>query len=602
MTLGFTASLREPTVRASIRGQSSKGEDGMHDLVIRGGTVVDGTGAPARTADVTVDRGHITGVGAFPDETAMRTVDADGLLVTPGWVDIHTHYDGQATWDEVLAPSSWHGVTTVVTGNCGVGFAPARPDRHDWLIGLMEGVEDIPGSALAEGMHWDWETFPEYLDSLDQRKWTMDVGTQIAHGAVRSYVMGDRGARNEPATPKDIEAMKQLVKEAIEAGALGFSTSRTLAHLAIDGEPVPGTYAAEDELFGIGSALGELGTGIFELAPAGVAGEDILSPRKEVDWMRRLSAAIHRPITFALVQVDDAPDLWRELMDESLLAVSEGADLWPQVAGRGFGLLSGHFTTYSLFDQIPAYQELKARGLSSEALVDTLRNPDFRRTIEAWEPDPAAAARMDQAFRTTFALGSPPEYEPGPERSLTGLAAASGHTPLSVAYDAMLEDEGRGLLYVPILNYSNGDLEPAREMLLHPRAAAGLGDGGAHCGVICDASQPTFMLTHWTRDRSRGDLLPLEWMVKKQSHDTARLYGLGDRGTVEVGAVADINLIDYDNLQMGNPTVVNDLPAGGSRLLQRASGYVETIKSGVTTFADGKETGARPGTLLRGAR
>jgi N-acyl-D-aspartate/D-glutamate deacylase len=574
----------------------------MHDLIIRGGTVVDGTGAPARTADVVVDRGRITGVGSFGDQSATRTVDADGLLVTPGWVDIHTHYDGQATWDEVLAPSSSHGVTTVVTGNCGVGFAPARPDRHEWLIGLMEGVEDIPGSALAEGMQWDWETFPEYLDSLAQRKWTMDLGTQIAHGAVRSYVMGERGARNEKATPEDIEAMKQVVKEAIAAGALGFSTSRTIAHLAIDGEPVPGTYAAEDELFGIGSALGELGTGIFELAPAGTAGEDIIAPQKEVDWMRRLSAAIGRPITFALVQVDDAPDLWRELMDESLRAVAEGADLWPQVAGRGFGLLSGHFTTYSLFDQVPAYQELKAKDLAPDALVDALRTPEVRRSIESWTPDAATAERMDQAFRTTFALGSPPEYEPGPERSLTGMAAASGRTPIAVAYDAMLEDDGRGLLYVPILNYSGGDLEPAREMLLHPRSAAGLGDGGAHCGVICDASQPTFMLTHWTRDRTRGERLPLEWMVKKQTHDTARLYGLGDRGTVEVGSVADLNLIDYANLQMGNPTVVNDLPAGGARLLQGATGYVETIKSGVTTFADGKETGARPGTLLRGAR
>jgi N-acyl-D-amino-acid deacylase len=594
--------LRDADAHVSIVGQASKGEQTMHDLVIRGGTVIDGTGAPARTADITVDRGQISGVGSFAGASAQRTVDADGLLVTPGWVDIHTHYDGQATWDEVLAPSSWHGVTTVVTGNCGVGFAPARPDRHQWLIGLMEGVEDIPGSALAEGMRWEWETFPEYLDALGQRKWTMDVGTQVAHGAVRSYVMGERGARNEPATAEDIEAMKQVVKEAIVAGALGFSTSRTIAHLAIDGEPVPGTYAAEDELFGIGSALGELGTGIFELAPAGAAGEDIINPKKEVDWMRRLSAAIHRPITFALVQVDDAPDLWRELMDESLRAVAEGADLWPQVAGRGFGLLSGHFTTYSLFDQIPAYQELKAKDLSADALFEALRSSEVRHSIESWVPDTAAAERMDQAYRTTFALGSPPEYEPGPERSLTGLAAAAGRTPVSVAYDAMLEDDGRGLLYVPILNYSNGDLEPAREMLLHPRSAAGLGDGGAHCGVICDASQPTFMLTHWTRDRTRGERLPLEWVVKKQTHDTARLYGLGDRGTVEVGAVADLNLIDYDNLQMGNPTVVNDLPAGGARLLQGASGYVETIKSGVTTFSEGEQTGARPGALLRGAR
>ena len=563
---------------------------------------MDGTGAPARIADVTVDRGRITGVGSFADEPASRTVDAHGLLVTPGWVDIHTHYDGQVTWDEVLAPSSWHGVTTIVTGNCGVGFAPARADRHDWLIGLMEGVEDIPGTALSEGMRWEWESFPEYLDALEQRKWTMDVGTQIAHGAVRSYVMGDRGARNEVATPEDIATMKELVKEAISAGALGFSTSRTIAHIAIDGEPVPGTFAAEDELFGIGSALGELDTGVFELAPMGSAGEDIVGPKKEVDWMRRLSAAIHRPVTFALLQVDAAPGLWRELMDESLRAVDEGADLWPQVAGRATGLLSGHFTTYSLFDLIPAYQALKAENLSPEAFVAVLRTAEFRDAIVGWEPPADDVARMKQAYDTTFALGSPPEYEPGPDRSLTGIGAATGRTPLQVAYDAMLDNDGQGLLYVPILNYSNGDLEPAREMLLHPRAAAGLADGGAHCGVICDAGQPTFMLTHWTRDRQRGERLPLEWMVKKQTHDTARLYGLTDRGTIEVGAVADINVIDYDKLQLGDPTVVDDLPAHGRRIVQDATGYVETIKSGVTTFADGKETGARPGTLLRGAR
>ncbi|MGA8725005.1 MAG: amidohydrolase family protein [Acidimicrobiales bacterium] len=574
----------------------------MHDLLIRGGTVVDGTGTPARTADLAIDDGRVSGVGSYAGERASRTVDAGGLLVTPGWVDIHTHYDGQATWDEVLAPSSWHGVTTLVTGNCGVGFAPAEPERREWLIGLMEGVEDIPGTALSEGIEWEWETFPEYLDSLQRRNWTVDVGTQIAHGAVRAYVMGERGARNDPATPSDIEGMKALVKEAVASGALGFSTSRTIAHLAIDGEPVPGTYAAEDELFGIGAALGELGTGVFELAPAGVAGEDTIAPMKEIRWIRRLSAAIGRPVTFALVQVDDAPNLWRDLLDESLRAVDEGADLWPQVAGRGFGLLSGHFTTYCLLDQIPAYQELKAKGLPRDELVAALRNPLVRESIESWVPDPATAERMERAFRTTYALGSPPNYEPGPEQSLHGIAAASGKTPLQAAYDAMLENDGGGLLYVPVLNYSDGSLDPAREMLLHPRAAAGLADGGAHCGVICDASQPTFMLTHWTRDRVRGEGLPLEWVVKKQTHDTARLYGLTDRGTLEPGALADVNLIDHARLQLGDPTVVADLPAGGMRLLQGATGYVETIKAGETTFSEGEETGARPGRLIRGAR
>ena len=575
----------------------------MHDLIIRGGRLIDGTGAPTRIADVAVDGDHISEVGDLTGAEARRTIDADGALVTPGWVDIHCHYDGQATWDEVLAPSSWHGVTTVVMGNCGVGFAPARPDRHDWLIGLMEGVEDIPGSALSEGMTWGWETFPEYLDVLEQRTWTIDVGTQIPHGAVRAYVMGDRGAHNEPATPEDIDAMRAIVRDAIEAGALGFSTSRTIAHVAIDGEPVPGTFAAEDELFGIGEALRQVGRGVFELAPAGAAGEDVIKPAKEVAWMRRLSATIGRPVTFALIQVDDAPDLWRELMDESLDAVADGAELWPQVAGRPTGLLSGHFTTYSLFDMVPAYQELKGRGLSPAELVEALRDPDVRASIVSWEPpDSETAERMDRAYGRTYVLGLPPEYEPGPERSLEALAAEAGCSPLEVGYDVMLADEGRGLLYVPILNYADGDLDPVREMMLHPRAALGLADGGAHCGVICDASMPTFMLTHWTRDRSRGDHLPIEWVVKKQTHDTARLYGMSDRGTVEAGMLADLNVIDYDRLQLGNPTVADDLPAGGRRLLQQAEGYTATIKSGVVTFENGVDTGERPGRLVRGTR
>ena len=523
-------------------------------------------------------------------------------MVTPGWVDIHTHYDGQVTWDEVLAPTAWHGVTTLVMGNCGVGFAPAEPGRRDWLIGLMEGVEDIPGTALAEGIDWSWETFPEYLDALQGRRWTMDVGTQIAHGAVRAYVMGDRGATNEPATPDDIEAMTEIVAEALRAGALGFSTSRTIAHTAIDGEPVPGTFAAEDELFGIGSALAAEGTGVFELAPAGAAGEDIVSPAKEVDWMTRLSAKIDRPVTFALIQVDAAPELWRELMDASLAAAEEGADVWPQVAGRATGLLSGHHTTYSLFDAFPAYQELKAKELSDAELAEALRDPAVRASILDWEPDAGTADQLAGAYDRTFLLGDPPDYEPGPDRSLAGIAAASGRHPLEVAYDAMLVDDGQGLLYVPILNYAQGSLEPVREMFLHPRAASGLADGGAHCGVICDASMPTFMLTHWTRDRSRGERLPLEWVVKKQTHDTARLYGLADRGTIEVGMLGDLNVIDYDHLQLAPPQVVRDLPAGGSRLVQRAEGYVATIKSGVVTFDHGDDTGARPGELIRGAR
>ena len=571
----------------------------MTDLVIRNGTIVDGTGAPRFVGDLAVDMGHIVAVG--PDlPPGDQEIDATGLLVTPGWVDIHTHYDGQVTWDETLAPSSWHGVTTVVTGNCGVGFAPVSEDKREWLVGLMEGVEDIPGTALSEGIDWQWESFPEYLDALEQKRWTVDVGTQIAHGAVRAYVMGDRGARNEPATPDDIDAMRVIVRDAIVAGALGFSTSRTIAHRAIDGEPVPGTYAAEDELFGIGSALGDVGAGVFELAPAGAAGEDIDQPAREIDWMRRLSAKIGRPVSFAMIQVDADPNLWRGLMAASLDAVDDGADLWPQVAGRATGLLSGLETTYCLLDVVPAYQELKAMDLSHGDLLAALRTDEVRQAILGWEPDEETADRLDQAYVTTFLLGDPPDYEPGPERSLAARAAAARLRPLEMAYDALIAGDGTALFYVPILNYSDGDLEPAREMLLHPRSACGLGDGGAHCGVICDASIPTFMLTHWTRDRSRGATLPLELVVKKQSHDTARLYGLDDRGTIEPGMLADLNLIDYTVLQLDPPQVVYDLPAGGSRLVQQARGYVATIKSGVTTFEHGIETGCRPGRLVRG--
>jgi N-acyl-D-aspartate/D-glutamate deacylase len=574
----------------------------VHDLIIRGGTLVDGTGGDARHADVAIDQGRITEVGQV-DAASQREIDADGLLVTPGWVDIHTHYDGQATWDPELAPSSWHGVTTLVMGNCGVGFAPARPDRHDWLIGLMEGVEDIPGTALAEGIEWEWETFPEYLDALERRHWTVDVGTQVPHGAVRAYVMGDRGARNEVATTEDIAAMRAIVLEALEAGAMGFTTSRTLGHRAIDGEPVPGTYAGEDELFGIGLALADAGHGIFELAPIGSAGELLGDVRGEVDWMRRLSAAIDRPVTYVLLQVDEEPELWRELLAASSDAVAEGSRLHPQVAGRPTGLLTGHHATLCLFSEIPAYKELRGRGLSPEKLAVALGDAEVRESILSWRPPtPGVAEAMDKAYKRTYVLGDPPDYEPGPERSLAAIAESLGVSPLEVAYDMMLEHDGQGLLYLPILNYALGDLDHVREMLLHERGLLSLSDGGAHTGTICDASMPTFMLTHWTRDRSRGETLPLEYVVKKQTHDTARLYGMNDRGTVEPGMLGDLNLIDYDALRLGSPYVTADLPAGGRRLLQKATGYACTIKKGTVTFENGVPTGEQPGRLLRGGR
>lgn len=570
-----------------------------HQIVIRSGSVVDGTGDTARIADVAIDDGIITTVGAV-DAPGDVEIDATGLLVTPGWVDIHTHYDGQATWDNELAPSSNHGVTTVVTGNCGVGFAPAAPDRHEWLIGLMEGVEDIPGSALAEGITWNWETFPEYLDSLATHSWTMDLGAQIAHGPVRAYVMGERGARNEPATPDDITAMAAIVREAIEAGALGFSTSRTIAHLAIDGEPVPGTYAARDELFGIGAELGRLGTGVFELAPTGVAGEDIAEARKEVDWMRELAATTQRPVTFALLQVDSAPDLWRDMLKISAEALAEGVPLIPQVAGRPTGLLSGLDTTYSFFDAIPAYQQRATHNRAEKAAW--LSSLEGRAEILGWEPDEAQRERLDHAAAHTYILADPPDYEPGPDASLAAIAKATDRTVMEVALDALIADDGRGLLYVPILNYSDGHSEPTREMLLHPAAVLGLADGGAHCGTICDGSMPTWMLTHWVRDRTRGERLPLELIVQRQTSDTAALYGLSDRGVLAPGKLGDVNVIDFDALRLRRPEVVADLPAGGRRILQQAEGYVATVKSGVVTFRDGKPTGELPGRLLRGAR
>jgi N-acyl-D-amino-acid deacylase len=564
------------------------------DLVIRGGTVVDGTGGPPRTADVAVQGGRIAEIGHVSGG-AKRTLDADGLVVTPGFVDIHTHYDGQATWDPQLAPSTWHGVTTLVMGNCGVGFAPVRPDQHPFLIGLMEGVEDIPGAALAEGIQWEWETFPEYLDALARRRFAADVGTQVPHGAVRAYVMGERGAKNEPATPDDIAQMAELVRGGLEAGALGFSTSRTIVHRAITGEPVPGTFAAEEELFGIGRVLGELGRGIFELAGAGAAGEDIAGPMREMSWMRRLSAEIHRPVTFAMLQFDAAPKLWRELLEVSAEATREGAQVFPQVAGRPFGLLIGHQTKIHPFAGRPTFESLRALPLA--ARVARMRDPELKRRILAErEQVPSMLAAL---YGKTFPIGDPPDYEPPYEASIEALAARAGRAPEDVLYDKLLEKDGLELLLVPVLNYSDLDCDPIREMLLHPRAALGLGDGGAHCGIICDASIPTFMLTHWARDRKRGPKLPLEFVVRRMTRDTADLYGLRDRGSIEVGQKADLNLIDFAGLRLEPPRMAHDLPAGGARFLQRAHGYQATLVSGEVVSLRDEPTEALPGRLIR---
>ncbi len=578
----------------------------MYDLKVSGGLLVDGTGTRPREADVAVVGDAIVAVGAELPGEASRSIDATGQIVTPGFVDIHTHYDGQATWDDLLEPSSAHGVTTVVMGNCGVGFAPVRPGAQQWLVQLMEGVEDIPGAALSEGIEWDWETFGDYLDALDGRRWAVDVGTQVPHGAVRAYVMGERGARNEPADPCETAAMGRIVAEAVEAGALGVSTSRTLAHRAMDGEPVPGTFAATDELFALGRGLRDGGGGVFELAPAGTTGRDLVAPWAEVDWMRRMSAEIDQPVSFALLQVSAAPDLWRELLDVSQQAAETGADLYPQVAGRPFGLLIGWQTSHP-FGLRPSYRAIERLPLAER--IERLSDPRVKAAILS-EPDGERRGGMHEAIGVLsalmleglYVLGDPPDYEPTPERSVAGLAKAEGVAPLEAAYDAFCAEDGRALLLAPLFNYVDGNHDAIREQLTHPRAVTGLSDGGAHCGLICDASLPTTMISHWARDRHRGEKLPLESVVRKQTRDTAELYGLRDRGTVEPGKRADLNVIDFDALNLRTPELVHDLPAGGRRLLQRAEGYTATVVAGQQTRSHGEDTGARPGRLVRGRR
>ncbi len=578
-----------------------------YDVLIKGGTVIDGTGAPRLVADVGILDGRIAAVDADLGTDADELIDAAGLLVTPGFVDVHTHYDGQATWDSELAPSSHHGVTTLVMGNCGVGFAPVRPGTEEWLIQLMEGVEDIPGTALSEGIDWQWETFPEYLDFLDTREFAVDIGAQIAHGAVRGYVMGERGARNEPATSDDIAAMQAIVRDAVAAGALGVSTSRTVGHRAIDGEPVPGTFAAEDELFGLGRGLRDGGGGVFELAPAGIAGDDVISGEKEVAWMRKLAAEIQMPVTFAMLQTRNEPDEWKRLLAASLEAAEDGAPLYPQVAARPFGILIG-FQTHHPFSRRPSYQAIAE--LPIEQRIVELRKPEVKAAILAEESLPADPDKLFDGladliaamFDQLYVLGDPPDYEPGPDKSVAALADRAGVSAEEAAYDAFCAEDGQALLMLPAFNYVEENHDAIREQLIHPQAVSGLSDGGAHCGMICDASIPTFMLTHWARDRSRGEGLDLEWVVNKQTKATADLFGLSDRGTLEVGKRADVNVIDFDNLTLRSPRMVFDLPAGGRRLVQEAEGYVATLVAGAVTRRDGADTGARPGRLVRGRR
>jgi N-acyl-D-amino-acid deacylase len=481
-----------------------------------------------------------------------------------------------------------------------VGFAPVRPNERDYLISLMEVVEDIPGAALAEGIEWEWETFPEFMDAVGKRELGMDVAAQVPHGAVRTYVMGERGANNEAATPEDIEQMAEIVRGGMEAGALGFSTSRTIMHKAASGDPMPGTFAAEDELFGLGRVLGELGKGIFELAPVGAAGEDVIGARAEMDWMRRLSAEIGRPVSFAMLQVDAEPTLWRDLLEESQKAVAEGAQVYPQTAGRPFGMLVGHQTEYHPFRDRPTYEGLME--LPFEERIARLGEPEVRAAIlsEKVDYDDPMSAYVMASFHKLFPLGEKPNYEPAQEDSVAGIAEREGRSPEDVLYDCMLGQEGRELLLFPLLNYSDGNCDPIYEMIQHPRAVLGLGDGGAHCGIICDASIQTFMLSHWVRDRDRGPKLPVELVVQRMTSDTANLYGLRDRGLIAPGYKADLNVIDLDTVGLKLPEMVFDLPAGGRRLIQRADGYRYTLVNGQVTMRDGVPTGELPGRLVRG--
>jgi len=566
----------------------------MHDLIIRGGTVIDGTGCAARKADVAVSGRQISGVGTDLGE-AHAEIDATGLLVTPGWVDIHAHYDGQLTWDPHVTPAGWSGTTTVVVGNCGVGFAPVRPDKHDFLIQLMEGVEDIPGSALAEGISWEWETFPEYLDALDRRSFAIDIGTQVPHGAVRAYVMGER-ANAMTAEPDDISRMAEIVRQGLEAGALGFSTSRTDLHRAKDGKVVPGTYAAKEEVVAIGRTLGEVGHGVFQMA-GDYKPEDV-----ELGWMKELGRTIKKRILYSMVQSSGDRDQWRRLLKAAADDAAEGGFLTPQIAPRPVGLLLGFESSVHPFFLHKDFLALQALSVAERKAA--LATSDVRAAILNNPPDYAAfeglLAMLTTGFDQMFPLGKIPNYEPAPEQSIAALAREKACTPQELLYDIMSCEGGGNLIYLPMLGYVDGNLDATSEMMRHPQSIYGLADGGAHCGLISDASIPTYLLTHWARDRTRGARIPIEELIENQTRRTAQCYGLYDRGVIATGMKADINIIDYDNLQIHEPVMTYDLPAAGKRFLQKITGYHTTMCSGQVIYQNGIATGNLPGKLIRG--
>ena len=566
-----------------------------YDLVIRGGTIYDGTGQDGFVGDIAIKDGLIAAIGDVPG-TGREEVEAEGLIVTPGFVDIHTHYDGQATWDSRLTPSSEHGVTTVVMGNCGVGFAPCREDDRERLMSLMEGVEDIPNPVLAEGLAWNWESFGDYLDALDETPHDIDFAAQVPHGALRVYVMGERGAARDPASDADIKEMARLAEEAIRAGALGFSTSRTLNHRTSEGDPTPSYMAAERELVGIAKGLQAAGSGVLQVV------SDFTDGQRELELLHNMMAQSGRPMITSLAQSRQAPDSWKNLLDWVASENKNGLDIKAMVAGRPVGILLGLEASMNPFSLNPEYRKIE--DMPAPERVQAMRDADVRSRILSAENE-----RPDNAFNAVianydymFVLGDPPDYEQPKEQTLAARAEREGTTPQALAYDALLQNQGRALLYTPFLNYADYDLEPSLAMMKHPNTVLGLGDGGAHVGMICDGSFPTSMLTHWTRDRVRGDLLDLAWVIKAQTRDTALAYGLSDRGLLAEGFKADLNLIDFDRLQLGQPSIAYDLPAGGKRLVQPVQGYVATYVNGIAIQKDGQPTGALPGRLIRGAQ
>ena len=565
----------------------------QHDLVIRGGTVYDGSGGPAREADVAVDNGRISAIGKSLPK-GREEIDAKGAIVTPGFVDLHTHYDAQVTWTSEITPSSWNGVTTAMIGNCGVGFAPCKPEQRDMLVKLMEGVEDIPEVVLTEGLPWNWQSFEDYLDALDARPYDLDIVTQVPHAAVRVFVMGQRGADREPATAEDRARMAALAAAGVKAGALGFSTSRTINHKTLDGRHIPTLKADEAELAEIAMALKQIDAGWLQVI------SDFDEPESEMALLRRLVEKSGRPMSITVLQRDNKPEEWRRLMGRVSEAQQAGLPMMGQVLTRPTGVLLGFEISQNPFMGRPSWKEIEA--LPFDQKMQRLVQPDFRARLVSETIEDAVLLRRVTKWDRIFPLGDPPNYEPAAETSVAARAAVEGRNPAEVVYDMLLEKGGKAILYRPLSNYTYGTLDTVHDMMSHPHTLIGLGDGGAHVGVLCDASAITYMLTHWTRDRTRGPKIPLAWAIKRLTHDNARAIGLNDRGLIRRGAKADINVIDYDRLRVHAPEVVYDLPSKGRRLIQRTDGYKATIVAGKVVTREGKATGALPGRLVRGAR